>query len=140
VLFRSPPHPTPPHPTPHPLSDSFMKQTYRALTCFLIDFWDHQECEPHTDPATVQQLQSLPVEKGQSKCFNLLGPKGGRICFVHAVIGTTLVANPDVSDLMIIKQGMGGDSPGRKNTSLVQLGGGGKGPGGGTALAGSLTS
>jgi hypothetical protein len=34
-----------------------MKQTYRALTCFLIDFWDHQECEPHTNPATVQELQ-----------------------------------------------------------------------------------
>lgn len=74
-----------------------MKQTYRALTCFLIDFWDHQECEPHTNPATVQQLQTLPVEKGQSKCFNLAGPQGGRVCFVHAVLGTSLVANPDVS-------------------------------------------
>lgn len=79
------------------IGDSFMKQTYRALTCFLIDFWDHQECEPHTNPATVQELQTLPVEKGQSKCFHLQGPQGGRVCFVHAVLGTSLTANREVA-------------------------------------------
>jgi hypothetical protein len=73
-----------------------MKQTYRALSCFLIDFWDHTECEPHTDPATVQQLQTLPVEKGQSKCFHLAGQQGGRVCFVHAVLGTSLTNNKEV--------------------------------------------
>lgn len=125
-----------------------MKQTYRALTCFLIDFWSHTECEPHTNPATVQELQvictgrgggggpsythgegaggqpsavsiclclfaaatesdtslvcpppsvqTLPVEKGQSKCFHLQGPQGGRVCFVHVVLGTSLTANREV--------------------------------------------
>lgn len=46
-----------PLPPPPRRRDSFMKQTYRALTCFLIDFWDHTECEPHTNPTTVQELQ-----------------------------------------------------------------------------------
>jgi hypothetical protein len=29
--------------------DSHSKTLYRALQCFLLDFWDHQECQASTD-------------------------------------------------------------------------------------------
>lgn len=78
------------------LGDSHAKQLYRALQCFLLDFWDHKECEAGTDASAVQQLYNLPRAPGQSQCFNLLGAAGGRVCIVHAVLGTSLLGNPSL--------------------------------------------
>jgi hypothetical protein len=75
--------------------DSHSKVLYRALTCFLIDFHNHKECEPSSDPTAVQQLRKLPAAPGQSKCVHLLD--GGRICIVHAALGNALAGNKDVA-------------------------------------------
>lgn len=86
--------------TPAPCSvvvycrDSHSKSLYRALACFLFDFWNQKECEASTNAAAVQQLYKLPMQPGQSKCFHLLG--GGRVCVVYAVIGTSLTNNKQV--------------------------------------------
>lgn len=67
--------------------DSHAKSLYRALQCFLLDFWNHQECESSPESWKVDQLLKLPAAPGQSYCFHLLGPGGGRVCVVHAVLG-----------------------------------------------------
>uniref|UniRef100_A0A383VEF6 Uncharacterized protein n=1 Tax=Tetradesmus obliquus TaxID=3088 RepID=A0A383VEF6_TETOB len=77
------------------IGDSHSKVLYRALGCFLIDFHGQKECEPSSDAAAVQQLRKLPAAPGQSKCLHLLG--GGRICIVHAALGTALVNNKEVA-------------------------------------------
>ena len=78
--------------------DSHTKSLYRALQCFLIDFWKNQaECEASTDAQAVEQLKKLPVADGDSQCIQLRGPAGGRICIVHVVLGTSLVNNKQVS-------------------------------------------
>lgn len=76
------------------LRDSHSKTLYRALSCFLYDFWDQKECEASTDAAAVQQLYNLPLQPGASKCFHLFD--GGRVCVVYAVIGTSLANNNEV--------------------------------------------
>jgi hypothetical protein len=75
-------------------SDSHQKQLFASLQCFLLDFYDGKECKVSADPAVVQQVNTLPVMPGQSKCIHLMG--GTRICFVHVVMGTSLVNNPEV--------------------------------------------
>jgi hypothetical protein len=37
----------------------------------------------------------LPLRPGEAKCFNLVGD--GRVCFVHAILGTTLLNNNAVA-------------------------------------------
>jgi hypothetical protein len=66
-------------------SDSHSKALYKALQCFLLDFWNHQECRTSPDWDAQEQLYNLPAAKGQSKCIHLFN--GGRICMVHAVLG-----------------------------------------------------
>lgn len=75
-------------------SDSHSKQLFRALQCFLIDFWDGTECAVSANKADVDDLNKLPTRPGESKCFNLAGD--GRVCFVHAVLGTSLVDSKEV--------------------------------------------
>jgi hypothetical protein len=77
--------------------DSHSKTLYRALQCFLFDHWDQQECEASSVTSDVQQLYNLPAAPGQSKCFHLQGKGGGRVCMVHAVLGTSLVDNSQVA-------------------------------------------
>jgi hypothetical protein len=76
--------------------DSHSKSLYKALQCFLIDFWNHQECETSTDTTAVSQLFNLPERSGFQKCLHLLGPGGGRICIVEVVLGTSFVGNSQV--------------------------------------------
>jgi hypothetical protein len=76
--------------------DSHSKSLYKALQCFLIDFWNHQECETSTDSSAVQQLFNLPERNGYQKCLHLMGPGGGRICIVEVVLGTSFVGNKKV--------------------------------------------
>lgn len=82
------------------LGDSHSKAMYKALQCFLIDFWgqdgNHGECETSTDAAAVQQLFNLPERSGYQKCLHLTGPGGGRICFVEVVLGTSFVGNSKI--------------------------------------------
>eukprot|EP00878_Enallax_costatus_P004577 GHUV01004818.1.p1 GENE.GHUV01004818.1~~GHUV01004818.1.p1 ORF type:complete len:331 (+),score=42.07 GHUV01004818.1:54-995(+) len=79
------------------LGDSHAKSFYKALQCFLIDFWPAKECETSPNAQAVQELYNLPVSPGQSKCFHLLGDGGGRVCMVHVVLGTSLVNNPQIA-------------------------------------------
>uniref|UniRef100_A0A383VCQ2 Trichome birefringence-like N-terminal domain-containing protein n=1 Tax=Tetradesmus obliquus TaxID=3088 RepID=A0A383VCQ2_TETOB len=80
------------------IGDSHSKTLYRALQCFLFDFWDQRECEASAAAADVQALYNLPAAPGQSKCFHLLGKGGGRVCMVHAVLGSSLVGNSQVAE------------------------------------------
>ncbi|WIA44222.1 hypothetical protein OEZ86_010534 [Tetradesmus obliquus] len=80
------------------IGDSHSKTLYRALQCFLFDFWDQRECEASTSAADVAALYNLPAAPGQSKCFHLLGKGGGRVCMVHAVLGSSLVGNSQVAE------------------------------------------
>eukprot|EP00775_Hariotina_reticulata_P008138 gene8138-8332_t len=77
------------------IGDSHSKALYKALQCFLLDFWNHQECRTTPDWAAQEQLYNLPAAKGQSKCIHLFN--GGRICMVHAVLGTSLVNNNQIA-------------------------------------------
>lgn len=40
------------------------------------------------------QLDKLPVMPGSPRCFNLVG--SGRVCLIHAVLGTSLLNNSQV--------------------------------------------
>jgi hypothetical protein len=79
------------------LGDSHAKALYKALQCFLIDFWNHQECETSTDSGAVSQLFNLPERSGFQKCLHLMGPGGGRICIVEVVLGTSFVGNDKIA-------------------------------------------
>ena len=48
------------------------------------------------DASLVRQLDNLPARSAESKCIHLLG--AARVCFVGAVLGTSLVGAPDVAD------------------------------------------
>jgi hypothetical protein len=76
--------------------DSHAKTFYRALQCFLIDFWGQRECATTTDPELLQQLQQLPAAPGQTYCLHLTGALGGRVCLVHVVLGTSLLNSTEV--------------------------------------------
>ncbi|KAI8471060.1 MAG: hypothetical protein J3K34DRAFT_520821 [Monoraphidium minutum] len=76
--------------------DSHSKQLYKALQCALIDFWDGNECKVTKDDALMQQLDTLPVQRGNSRCFHLIG--NGRVCITHAVLGTSLLDNSQVAN------------------------------------------
>ena len=76
--------------------DSHAKAFYKAIQCFLIDFWNHQECETSTDSGATSQLFNLPERSGFQKCLHLMGPGGGRICIVEVVLGTSFVDNNKV--------------------------------------------
>ncbi|KAF6261763.1 hypothetical protein COO60DRAFT_1636588 [Scenedesmus sp. NREL 46B-D3] len=78
--------------------DSHARFFYRALQCFLLDFWDHQECQATLDSEANAQLADLPAAAGGAYCFHLLGPATGRVCMVHSVLGTSLVENPQVAE------------------------------------------
>jgi hypothetical protein len=92
-----PPFSTPPPVPPPPCSDSHAKSLYKALQCFLIDFWNHQECETSSDSGAVSQLFNLPERSGFQKCLHLMGPGGGRICIVEVVLGTSFANSDRVS-------------------------------------------
>jgi hypothetical protein len=58
-------HP-PTHPPTHAHSDSHSKSLYKALQCFLIDFWgdgNHGECEVTSDAGAAAQLFNLPERR-----------------------------------------------------------------------------
>jgi hypothetical protein len=97
----------------HPISDACMSARrdsharffYRALQCFLLDFWDHQECQSTLDDEANAQLAKMPAAPGGAYCFHLLGAATGRVCMVHVVLGTSLVDNPEVGlgfDLFVL--------------------------------------
>jgi hypothetical protein len=91
----------------HSHRDSHSKSMYKALQCFLIDYWNHQECETSTDAAAVQQLFNLPERSGFQKCLHLMGPGGGRICIVEVVLGTSFVGNKKVGAGSVSRVGGG---------------------------------
>ncbi|KAF6266055.1 hypothetical protein COO60DRAFT_640959 [Scenedesmus sp. NREL 46B-D3] len=78
------------------IGDSHSKTFYWALQCFLIDFWDHRECQASSLPEASMQLRRQPAKQGLSNCIHLLGRGGGRVCMVEAVLGTNLVNNTEV--------------------------------------------
>jgi hypothetical protein len=80
------------------LGDSHAKAFYKAIQCFLIDFWNHQECETSTDSGATSQLFNLPERSGFQKCLHLMGPGGGRICIVEVVLGTSFVDNNKIAE------------------------------------------
>lgn len=79
-------------------SDSHSKTLYRALQCFLFDFWDHHECRVSTQPDDVAALLHQPAADGISNCFHLTGAGGGRVCMIHVVLATNLINNTQVND------------------------------------------
>lgn len=66
------------------------------MQCFLIDFWDHQECKASLNDEENAKLLNLPVAPGGATCMHLLGPASGRVCVVHVVKGTSLLNNTKV--------------------------------------------
>ena len=72
-------------------SDSHTKQLFRALQCFLYDFWDGQECKAAADEALVRDLDNLPAMPGESKCIHLAG--NSRVCRLGVVLGSSLAGN-----------------------------------------------
>jgi hypothetical protein len=76
--------------------DSHTKVLFTALQCFMVDFWQHQECRAHTDQNLVAQLNTLPKQPGESRCIHMPGMT--RICLVKAVLGTQYVNNGQVSN------------------------------------------
>jgi hypothetical protein len=77
-------------------SDSHSKTYFLALQCFLYDFWAPNVCQPSTDAAAVDSLLKLPLREGNANCIHLRGAGGGRICMVEAVLGSSLINNPEV--------------------------------------------
>lgn len=75
-------------------SDSHTKQLFKSLQCFLYDFWDGRECKVTPDEALVAQLDAMPMMHGETKCMHLAGDT--RVCRIGAVLGSSLVANPQV--------------------------------------------
>jgi hypothetical protein len=85
-----------------PCSDSHTKNTFSALRCFMLDFWDHNqgECQASSIQLLQQQLEKAALRghiyNTPPRCLHLIG--GGRICLVHSPIGTTLLnSDPYVS-------------------------------------------
>lgn len=62
----------------------------------MIDFWDQKECRPSGDDNTNRHLNDLPMKPGEPKCVHLMGE--GRVCLVGAVLGTSLLENPQVRE------------------------------------------
>jgi hypothetical protein len=79
--------------------DSHSKSLYRALQCFLLDFWDHTECTVGGSEDDAAALRALPASEGISNCFHLTGAGGGRVCMVHVVLATSLVNNTEASTM-----------------------------------------
>ncbi|KAF8066185.1 Wdr54 [Scenedesmus sp. PABB004] len=79
------------------LGDSHSQYVYRALGCFLLDFWDHRECEVAPNATLAAQLQDLPYSSKVTNCIHLLGPAGGRVCMVPTVVGTLLANSSQVA-------------------------------------------
>ncbi|KAI8468653.1 MAG: hypothetical protein J3K34DRAFT_426509 [Monoraphidium minutum] len=126
------------------IGDSHTKQLFKAMQCFLIDFWDQAECAASPEDWVNAGLNALPVKKGESKCIHLMGE--GRICYVGAVLGTSLLENPQVAgggvltfirghketgakwnDIFVINFGVWHNKQGREGlqnyrTALTQLG------------------
>jgi hypothetical protein len=78
-----------------------MKNTYTAIRCVMLDFWDHSQGECAASSDAAQQLELHKAELfaprkltlmdiTEPRCIHLLG--GGRICFLHAVRGEVLVS------------------------------------------------
>lgn len=80
--------------------DSHTKTFYRALQCFLYDFWEQKECQISTDPQDVTDFLKLPAADGVSNCFHLSGEGGGRICIIHVALATSLLNSTEVSGTM----------------------------------------
>ncbi|WIA19825.1 hypothetical protein OEZ85_005733 [Tetradesmus obliquus] len=80
------------------IGDSHARTFYRAMQCFLMDFWSHQECKPSMDDAANAALANMPVVPGGANCFHLTEVAGGRVCVVHSVKGTNLLNNPKVAE------------------------------------------
>ena len=85
--------------------DSLMRNTYFALRCFMLDFWDHAkgECAPNPRTAVQRAIYraadtNISSSMGSRavtdvpKCLYLLD--GGRICWVQSVRGEEFAA-PD---------------------------------------------
>lgn len=78
-----------------------MKNTYTAIRCIMLDFWDHSkgECAASPDPSMQLELHKAELyaprklslsEITEPRCIHIIG--GGRICFLHAVRGEVLVS------------------------------------------------
>jgi len=76
------------------IGDSFAKDLYKSMQCFLMDFWPHTECKPHTDSYLVKVLYDIPVQSGQSKCIHMPGLT--RICMVRTVLGQQYVSDKSI--------------------------------------------
>ncbi|WIA23718.1 hypothetical protein OEZ85_000404 [Tetradesmus obliquus] len=79
------------------LGDSHTKTLYRALQCFLFDFWNQKECKISTDPQDVADIAKQPAQEGVSNCFHLTGAGGGRICIISVALTSSLVNNTAVA-------------------------------------------
>uniref|UniRef100_A0A383VEI9 Uncharacterized protein n=1 Tax=Tetradesmus obliquus TaxID=3088 RepID=A0A383VEI9_TETOB len=79
------------------LGDSHTKTLYRALQCFLFDFWNQKECKISTDPQDVADIAKQPAQEGVSNCFHLTGSGGGRICIISVALTSSLVNNTAVA-------------------------------------------
>eukprot|EP00882_Tetradesmus_deserticola_P013284 GHRQ01014091.1.p1 GENE.GHRQ01014091.1~~GHRQ01014091.1.p1 ORF type:complete len:538 (+),score=152.89 GHRQ01014091.1:624-2237(+) len=79
------------------LGDSHSKTLYRALQCFLYDFWGQSECKISTDPKDVQDFNKQPAADGVSNCFHLTGAGGGRVCIIHVALTSSLVNSTEVA-------------------------------------------
>ncbi|WIA16302.1 hypothetical protein OEZ85_013003 [Tetradesmus obliquus] len=83
------------------VGDSHTKNTFTALRCFMLDFWDHSqgECQASSIALLQQQLEKAALRghiyNTPPRCLHLIG--GGRICLVHSPMGTTLL-NDDPYD------------------------------------------
>ncbi|WIA19826.1 hypothetical protein OEZ85_005734 [Tetradesmus obliquus] len=80
------------------IGDSHARFFYRALQCFLLDFWNQQECQATLDSQAEAQLADMPAAPGGAYCFHLMGAASGRVCMVHVVLGSSLVENPQVAE------------------------------------------
>ena len=73
----------------HLNSDSISKDLYKALKCFLIEFWDLVQYEVASRNHTLlHHLETLPGY-GEPRCIVL--PQGGRVCQVHAIQGDLFI-------------------------------------------------
>ncbi|KAF6252248.1 hypothetical protein COO60DRAFT_544594 [Scenedesmus sp. NREL 46B-D3] len=79
------------------IGDSHSKTLYRALQCFLYDFWGQSECDISTDPKDVQDFSKQPAAAGVSNCFHLAGAGGGRVCIIHVALTSSLVNSAEVA-------------------------------------------
>ena len=62
--------------------DSMSEDLYRALKCFLVEFYDLKQYQASTNYTAMYHLNNIPGNGGLPKCLHLLG--NARLCYVSA--------------------------------------------------------